>query len=67
MVNGKFIFIQHLPLTAYHYFPEFKFFIVAIKYDVSTFFQRFSKTNSEKYGADHFAFFAQSLNFLLWL
>ena len=49
MVNGKFIFIQHLPLTAYHYF------------------QRFSKTNSEKYGADHFAFFAQSLNFLLWL
>ena len=36
MVNGKFIFIKHLPLTTYHYF------------------HRFSKTNSEKYGADHF-------------
>lgn len=49
MVNGKFIFIQQLLLTTYHYF------------------QRFSKTNSEKYGADQFAFFTKSLNFLLWL
>ncbi len=47
MVNGKFIFIQHLPLSTYHYF------------------QSFSKTNSEKYGADHFAFFCQEFKFFI--
>jgi hypothetical protein len=54
MVNGKFIFIKHLPLTIIFrglvkqiqknmaqtnllFYQEFKFFIVAIKYDVGHF------------------------------